>query len=793
MRKIESHKDPEDLFDKFFSDLAGWTAPDAKSLGILECSLNSLEQLCDTIGEHKESLSKIKKLMKTTFEPSSDDSESSSTLGFFRTVHYEFSRLLIEYVNKYESLERDFNVKLRGRELDFRRYKTSKESMHSLLEITHNLPHMMSRANNHLGKIALSLPEILKQTSKVATTYNKYLVRRFVKSPEDPPEPQSQRVMIISPEEDNEVKYVKIKLIHENPVLTDFLLDIIDEIIPPYRERLEKKGKRYKVVRELDSFRVKNAASELMNIAHPHLLGYVQKPEKFFLDIGNALENFYQIFKALLPYHQEILRSPFVEPSDGESIEEKLSEEHLAKITRGIKRMKHAHLEAIVQKEEDYLPEHRRETDHFELREKLLMLLYEALNKLGKMKDEEQKECYAEKTIIESMDSKAKIDELLHSIAERRLRKNLREENEYYEGRQGHIGSFSFERRPTPKVKVEEVIGKSFDRAKEHIMDILETGKYPHIMNLSAPGGKVRSNILLIGPYGCGKTELARAICADQRVIGASVGVTDTQTAYMHESVNNVRRVYDAAKELYEEGRELKPVVLVLDEFNSWFARSDRGSYSDIDLKQIETTLLEILDGMRDYNGIVTIAMTNKPMEIPKGIVRRFRYVDVVGQLAQEERAHILKMYLERTLPIHPAISEQHYLQWAKHLEDATGDVARKVVDELHFSLVPEYIKKYPGKSDRIERILQKREVKSGENNQRDIIYLKNKLARFKKITPLDVDNAIKLLLEQPPIRMQIETARQVYEEANKLLEEISQGGYRGFGGLKKEREYFGD
>jgi SpoVK/Ycf46/Vps4 family AAA+-type ATPase len=191
-------------------------------------------------------------------------------------------------------------------------------------------------------------------------------------------------------------------------------------------------------------------------------------------------------------------------------------------------------------------------------------------------------------------------------------------------------------------------------------------------MRISAPRGDVRSNIMLIGPYGCGKTEMAKAICSDKRIIGFSLGAGDLLTAYMHESVKNVKRMFEAAKEMRKQSRNTKPVAIVLDEFDRLFSYGE-GVHQAYDGKRMEGALQELMDGVVGYEGIFLVALTNIPKAVPAAILRRFKYVDVVGQLTTEERISLFKQFLTRGLPISGEVSENNYQEWAEKLVDAPG------------------------------------------------------------------------------------------------------------------------
>ncbi|PIN81088.1 hypothetical protein COV11_02695 [Candidatus Woesearchaeota archaeon CG10_big_fil_rev_8_21_14_0_10_30_7] len=632
----------------------------------------------------------------------------------------------------------------------------------------------------------------VETVSKSILDFNKYLKERFVKPEEQKKKKEAIMGLFMREELPSITEYVKIKLVKDSPVLTDVLLEMIDEL-PILKEREVKKGRKKIRVKEVSKYDMELAADKLIAISNPTLMNYYENPQTFFADIGCILKETNYYLSQLTDCVQKLLEVPnnntILNLSEIDEILN-LSEQNNQSLVRNTKKIANADIESIVQDEDELLPENRKETDYFKLREKLLDLLYTSMKQLSRnhlrtRKDEE----IASKTIAKAVELKSEMEELIKPANARKLRKDKQTDNEFYVGKQGDIGSFFFERAPTPNVKMDDVKGKSFSDVKQHLNEIIETASFPHIMRLSAPGGKVRSNILMIGPYGCGKTEIARAVCGDKRVIGATVSVAGTLTAYMHESVNNVKRIYDQAKQLFTEGRELKPVVLTLDEFDGWFAKSDYG-HSGKDMEQIENILLEVLDGMGDYNGIITVGMTNKPWKIPHGILRRFRYVDIVGQLNQEESADLLKMFLEKSFPVSSEITLEQYLDWAETLKDAPGDVIRKVVDELHFKFLPDYLKSNPKEAQAIQKNLQKREQKKGTNDDEDIAFLKEKLSKHITIMPEHVTNAIKKLLIKPSIRMQINDAKTLYEKTGELLSRLEKGD-SGLMGMKSRDTVF--
>ena len=181
--------------------------------------------------------------------------------------------------------------------------------------------------------------------------------------------------------------------------------------------------------------------------------------------------------------------------SDGKGgdIEKKLGLER-RKAERFMRKVQGLDFDSIVQRKDEIQPENRREIDYFKARNKLLTLLYETVQELGKYEDVEMREEKAREVVLRAIDLKAEMNEILITQSLRQLRQDRSDDNEFYVGRQGEIGSFRFERNPTPTVKIDDVVGASFDKAKRQAPR--SPGKFAQIKRPSPKNlpGKNRQN-----------------------------------------------------------------------------------------------------------------------------------------------------------------------------------------------------------------------------------------------------------------------------------------------------------
>ncbi|XP_043072830.1 spermatogenesis-associated protein 5-like protein 1 isoform X2 [Puntigrus tetrazona] len=188
---------------------------------------------------------------------------------------------------------------------------------------------------------------------------------------------------------------------------------------------------------------------------------------------------------------------------------------------------------------------------------------------------------------------------------------------------------------------LQEASGSPLGGLEEVYASLKETLTFPlhYPETLRQLGVLCPRGLLLIGPPGVGKTLLVRSVARDIGAELVSVNGPEVTGSRPGESEENLRRVFDRAREAAEDG----PCVLLIDEIDSLCPRRTESSGSPEN--RLVAQLLTLMDGIGNQQGFVIIGATNRPDALDPALRRpgRFDREVIVGVPSLLQRRSILK------------------------------------------------------------------------------------------------------------------------------------------------------